>query len=84
MKTKTLSNNRITRSHTTRASELSNNRQQPTQTKSTASVSKRENGAILRQVQEIRESWTNTERTLRAELGAQRRAELCHLLFGLN
>lgn len=88
MKTKTFSNNRVTRSHSARREmpatphRVSTENVQPTS--SNSSVSKREIGAISRQAQEIRDSWTQAERVERAQLGAQRRAELCLMLFGAN
>lgn len=84
MKTKTFSNNRVTRSHAARTQEVATDRCHSAESKSEASVSKREKGAILQQVQEIRDGWSQAERQLRAQLGAERRAELCHLLFGMN
>lgn len=85
MKTKTFSNNRVTRSHSARSNQPAASRHRGSQpASSTAAVSKRDNDAILRQAREIRETWTNTERDERAQMGAQRRAELCQLLFGAN
>lgn len=88
MKTKSLSNNRVTRSHPARKSESAQpcNRVSPaaSNTIGNTSVSNRESGAISRQVCQIRESWSQAERDERAQLGAQRRAELCQLLFGAN
>lgn len=85
MKTKAFSKNRITSSHPVRSSELAPpcNRLDAGVV-ANSSVSNRDKIAILRQAQEIRDSWTNDERDQRAQMGAQRRAELCQLLFGAN
>lgn len=85
MKTKSFSKNRVTRSHNVRSNDaaITSNRV-TSQTGNNATVSKRDSGAILRQAKEIRESWTTAERDERAQLGAERRAELCALLFGAN
>ncbi len=85
MKTQTISSNRITKSHSVRSSQAPANvsRFECNETPSVA-VSNRECGAILRQAQEIQASWSPAERDERAQLGAQRRAELCQLLFGAN
>ncbi len=85
MKTKTYSNNRVTRSHTSRSQEaVALGNRAGVKSSSNAVVSKRDDGAIMRQVRQIRDSWTKAERDERAQLGAQRRAELCALLFGAN
>ncbi len=85
MKTKTFSNNRVTRSHSARPAQPTAPRHRVSEAaSSTASVSKRDSDAILRQARQIRETWTNAERDERAQMGAQRRAELCQLLFGAN
>ncbi len=95
MKTKNLSVNRVTRSHTASANQATRSaRRLPESGAAHATnnggagdqsvVSNRDKGAILRQVEEIRQSWTQAERRERAEMGAQRRAELCQLLFGAN
>lgn len=85
MKTKAFSKNRITSSHPVRSSELAPpcNRLDASAV-ANSSVSKRDKIAILRQAQEIRDSWTKAERDQRAQMGAERRAELCQMLFGAN
>ena len=85
MKTKTFNRNRITRSHTSSTAAASTPRHSASKAvTSEGSVAKREPSAISRQLSKIRESWTSAERVERAQMGAERRAELCLLLFGSN
>lgn len=85
MKTKAFTKNRITSSHAARSSEpAAPSSRLNSSAAANSSVSNRDKIAILRQAQEIRDSWTNAERDERAQLGAKRRAELCQLLFGAN
>lgn len=70
MKTKAFSKNRITCSHPVRSSERATPCNRLSRdVAANSSVSNRDKIAILRQAEEIRDSWTNAERDERAQLG---------------
>ncbi len=70
MKTSTHSVNRVRHSTS-----------KPVEKSFSQSVSNRDKVAIQRQVREIRAGWSASERVERALMGAERRAQLCRMLF---